>query len=140
MPFFPFPSTLSVSRNIDEYAPHTGPKLSPCLLTYTAKQGHSYLVLRNSSQFFLWQIIVRLIWNGNTLRRSSKSTMFKQKIHLNFSTTLKFQDRNGAHAHCSIWSCWQITDLKGKNLYFILKTNKQMKNPYYAKFILFVLY
>ena len=103
--FFPFSSTLSVSRNIDEYAPHTRPKLSPCLFKNTAKQGHNYPILRNSSQLFLWQIIVRLIWNSNTLRLSSKSTIFKQKIHLNCPSTLKFKDRNVAHAHCSIWSC-----------------------------------
>ena len=103
--FFPFSSTTSVSRNIDKYAPHTGPKLSPWLLKYTAKQGHNYPVLWNSSQLFLWQIIVRLIWNGNALRFSSKSTIFKQKIRLNCPSTMKFQDRNIAHAHCSIWSC-----------------------------------
>ena len=61
------------------------PKLSPCLLKYTAKQGHSDKALRNSSQFFLWQIIVKLIWNGNSLRLSSKSTIFKRKIHLNLN-------------------------------------------------------
>ena len=59
--FFPFPSTLSVSRKIDEQTLHTRPRLSPCLLKYTAKQGHNYQVPRNSSQFFLWQIKVRLI-------------------------------------------------------------------------------
>ena len=73
----------------------------------TAKQGHNYPILRNSSQLFLWQTIVRLIWNGNTLRFSSKSTIFKQKIHLNCPSTMKFKDRNVAHAHCSIWS-WQL--------------------------------
>ena len=90
------------------------PKLSPCLLKYTAKQGHIYPVLRNSSQFFLQKIIVRLIWNGNTLRLSSKSTIFKQKIYLNCSTTIKFQDGNGAHAHYNIWSC--LPNLKSVRL------------------------
>ena len=84
---------------------HTKPKLSPCLFKNTAKQGHNYPILRNSSQLFLWQIIVRLIWNSNTLRFSSKSTIFKQKIRLNCPSTMKFKDRNVAHAHCSIWSC-----------------------------------
>ena len=64
--------------------------------------------LSGSSKFFtvfLWQIIVRLTWNGNTLRFSSKSTIFKQKIHLNCPSTMKFQDLDVAHAYCSIWSC-----------------------------------
>ena len=99
LPHCPCPEILTNKHH--SLGPNLGPKLSPCLLKYTAKQGHNYPVLRNSSQFFLWQIIVRLIWNGNTLRLSSKSTIFKQKIHLNCRRTMKFQDRNVAHAHCT---------------------------------------